>query len=40
MAKFMQSNFDNKKLKQSEITDQLGYSSRTLKRYRNNINVL
>ena len=37
MAKFMQIKFENPKLKQSEIADQLNYSSSTLKRYRNDI---
>ena len=39
-AKFMQIKFENPKLKQSEIANQLGYSSSTLKRYRNDINML
>ena len=40
MAKFMQKKFENPKMKQSEIADQLGHSSSTLKRYRNDINML
>ena len=40
MAKFMQIKFENPKLKQSEIANQLGYSSSTLNRYRNDINML
>ena len=40
MAKFMQIKFENPKLKQSEIADQLGYSRSTLKTYRNVINML
>ena len=32
MDKFMQTKFENPKLKQSEIADQLGYSSSTLQR--------
>ena len=36
----MQSKFENPKLKQIEIADQLRYSSSTLKRYRNDINML
>ena len=39
-AKFMQITFENPKLKISEITDQPGYSSGTLQRYRNDINML
>ena len=40
MAKFMQIRFQNPKLRQSEIADQLGYSSSTLQRYKNDINML
>ena len=40
MAKFMQIKFENSKLTQSEITIQLGYSSSTIKRFRNGINML
>ena len=39
-AKVLQFKFQNPKLKQSETTDQLGYSSSTLQRYRNDINML
>ena len=35
MAKFMQTKFEKQKLKQSEVADELGYSSRNLQRYRN-----
>ena len=35
MAKFMQKKFENPKLKQFEIADQLGDSSSNLQRYRN-----
>ena len=34
MADFMRSKDENPKLKQNEIEDQLGYSIRTLQRYR------
>ena len=40
MADFMRMKNENPKLKQSEIAYQLGYSSSTLKRYRNDINML
>ena len=40
MAKFMQINFENPKLKQSGIVNQLGYSSSTLQRYRSDMNLL
>ena len=40
MAKFMKNNFDNPKMKQSEKAAQLDYSSITLQRYRNDINLL
>ena len=40
MAKFMQIKFANPKLKQSDIANHLGYSSSTLKRYRNDINMI
>ena len=39
-AKFMQIKLQNTKLKQSEIADQLGYSSTVLQRYRNDIKML
>ena len=35
MADFMRMKYENPKLKQSEIANQLGYSSSTLQRYRN-----
>ena len=37
MARFMQINFENPKLKQSEKAGYLGYSSFTLQSYRNDI---
>ena len=40
MAKFVQIKFENPKMRQSKIADKLGYSSSTLKRYRNDINML
>ena len=40
MADFMQNKNENTKMKQSEIANQLGYSSSTLQRYRNDINML
>ena len=40
MAKFMQIKFENPKLKQSEIANQLSYTSSNLQRYRNDINRL
>ena len=40
MAKFIQIKFENPKMKQSETTDHLRYSSSTLKTYRNHINML
>ena len=40
MADFMRLKFENPKVKQSEIADQLNYSSCILKRYRNDINML
>ena len=39
-AKFMQIKFENPKMKQSEIPDQLSYSSSTLQHYRNDKNLL
>ena len=36
----MKIKLENPKLKQSELADQLGYSSSTLQRYRNAINML
>ena len=40
MADFMQMKYENPKIKQSEIANQLGYSTSTLQRYRNDINML
>ena len=40
MADFMSTKYENPKIKQSEIANQLGLSSSTLQMYRNNINML
>ena len=40
MADFMRTKYENTKMKQSEIANQLGLSSSTLQRYRNEINML
>ena len=40
MADFMRVKFENPKMKQSQIAIQLGLSSSTLQRYRNDINML
>ena len=40
MADFMRVKCENPKMKQSEIANQLGLSSSTLKRYRNDMNML
>ena len=40
MADFMRIKYENPQLKQSETANQLSYSSRTLQRYRNDINML
>ena len=40
MADFMRVNYENPKLKQSEIANQFGSSSSTLQRYKNDINML
>ena len=40
MCDFMQIKYENPKLKQSEIANQLGYSSSTLQRYRNDVNMI
>ena len=40
MADFMKVKYENPKMKQSEIANQLGMSSSTLQRYRNDINML
>ena len=39
-ADFMRIEYENPKLKQSEIADQLGYSTSTLQRYRGDTNML
>ena len=39
MADFMRIKNENPRLKQSEIADRLGYSSSTLQRYRNGVNI-
>ena len=40
MADFMRMKYENPKLKQSQIANQLSYSSSTLQRYQNDINML
>ena len=40
MADFMRVKYENPKLKQSEMANQLGLSFSTLQRYRNDINML
>ena len=40
MAAFMQLKYENPKMKQSEIANQLGLSSSNIQRYRNDINML
>ena len=40
LADFMGIKYENPKLKQSEIANQLGYSTSTLQRYRNGINIV
>ena len=40
MADFMRVKYENPKMKQSQIANQLGLSSCTLQRYRNDINML
>ena len=40
MADFMRVKYEKSKLKSSEIANQLGYSTSTLQRYRNDINVV
>ena len=40
MADFMKVKYENPRLRQSEIANQLGISSSTLQRYRNDINML
>ena len=40
MADFMRVKYENPKLKQSEIANQLNLSSSTIQKYRNDINML
>ena len=40
MADFMRVKYENPRMRQSEIANQLGMSSSTLQRYRNEINML
>ena len=40
MADFMRVNYENPKMKQSEIANQLGYSTSALQIYRNDINKI
>ena len=40
MADFMKVNYESPKMKQSEIANQLGMSSSTVQRYRNELNKL
>ena len=40
MADFMRVKYENPRMKQSEIANQLGLSSSTVQRYRNDINML
>ena len=40
MADFMSVKYENPRMKQSEIANQLGMSSSTVQRYRNHINML
>ena len=40
MADFMKIKYENPKMKQTEIANQIGMSSSTLQRYRNEINML
>ena len=40
MADFMRVKYENPRLKQSEIANQIGMSSSTVQRYRNDINML
>ena len=40
MADFMKVKYENPRMKQSEIANQLGMSSSTIKRHRNDINML
>ena len=40
MGDFMRMKYENPEMKQSDIANQLGYSSSTLKCYQNVINIL
>ena len=40
IADFMRVNYQNLKLKHSQIANQLGYSTSTLQRYRNDLNMI
>ena len=40
MADFMRVKYKNPKIKQSQIANHLGYSTSTLQRYRNDMNML
>ena len=40
MADFMKVKYENPKMKQSQIANQIGLSTSTLQRYRNDINML
>ena len=40
MADFMRLKYENPKMRQSEIANQLSLSSSTIQRYRNDINML
>ena len=40
MANFMRVKYENPKMKQSQIANQIGLSTSTLQRYRNDINML
>ena len=40
MAVFLRAKNQNPKLKQSQIAKQLGYSTSTLQRYKNDLNIL
>ena len=40
MADFMRMKYENPKLKQFEVANQLGYSSSILQKYRNDINMV
>ena len=40
MADFMKVKYENPRMRQSEIANQLGMSSSTIQRYRNDINML